>query len=181
MTSAHVVDEEEARILVYTVNTEMIMDEIPGMEDMNIPAQETFDAMYVAEVLYQYDRDDLAVIRFPADEDLSIMKIADTEPEKGDRIMCVGNPNNQWFTVTYGKITSGLKKFGTTTSHPSNAMEHSAHMCSGSSGGAAIGEQMELVGITPGIVVALDGKTFRHGVLIPVSEIKLCLEEWKNP
>ena len=180
LTSAHVVDAEGDQFLVYTVNTEMKMEEIPGLEDMNVPAQETYDAMYTAEVLYKSIRDDLAVIRFAADEDLVIIEIADAEPEKGDRILCVGNPENEWFTVTYGNITSGLKEFGTTTSHPSNAMEHSAYMYSGSSGGAAIGEQMKLVGITPGIVVALDGETFERGVLIPVSGIRLCLEEWEN-
>jgi hypothetical protein len=51
----------------------------------------------------------------------------------------------------------------------------------GSSGGAAIGEQMQLVGITPGASLSPDGKTFRYGVLIPVSEIRLCLDEWDRP
>ena len=54
--------------------------------------------------------------------------------------------------------------------------------CSGnsgsSSGGAAVNEQMKLAGITPGASLTPDGKTFRYGVLIPASEIRLCLEEW---
>lgn len=32
--------------------------------------------------------------------------------------------------------------------------------------------------IVPGGSFSLDGKTFRYGVLIPASEIALCLEEW---
>ena len=39
---------------------------------------------------------------------------------------------------------------------------------------------MKLVGITPGASLSLDGKTFYYGVLIPVSEIKLCLDEWNR-
>ncbi|MBR0512672.1 MAG: hypothetical protein IJK06_00295 [Clostridia bacterium] len=50
----------------------------------------------------------------------------------------------------------------------------------GSSGGAAINEKMELIGITPGGSYSLDGKTFNYGVLIPVSEIRQCLNDWNG-
>ena len=177
LTAAHVVSTESAQLLVFTTNTDMRMESIPGV-DYNVLAPETYDAMYPAEVLFKSTRDDLAVIRFSAEEDLAVMTIADREPEKGDRIICVGNPQNEWFAVSYGKITSGMEKFGESQGFPSNAMKHSAYMHVGSSGGAAIGEQMQLIGITPGGSYSLDGKTFNYGVLIPVSEIKLCLEEW---
>ena len=52
--------------------------------------------------------------------------------------------------------------------------------CSGSSGGAAVNEKMQLAGITPGGFYSADGKTFKYGVLIPASEIKICLDEWDN-
>ena len=58
-------------------------------------------------------------------------------------------------------------------------MKHSAYMHAGSSGGAALNEDMKLAGITPGGFYSADGKNFRSGTLIPVSEIRLCLEEWK--
>ena len=50
----------------------------------------------------------------------------------------------------------------------------------GSSGGAAINEQMQLAGTTPGGSFSLNGKSFRFGVLIPPSEIKICLSEWSG-
>lgn len=50
----------------------------------------------------------------------------------------------------------------------------------GSSGGAAFNEQMKLAGITPGAYLSPDGKTFHCGVLIPISEIRLCLAEWNR-
>ena len=117
-------------------------------------------------------------IRFSADEELSIIEISDADPAKEDRIMCVGNPESEWFAVSYGKVTSGIEKFGEDRGFPSNAMRHSAYIHVGSSGGAAIGEDMKLVGITPGASLPLDGKTFKYGVLIPVSEIRICLNEW---
>jgi len=180
LTAAHVVSAESGQILVFTVNTEMNTDDIPGI-DYSVLSQDTYDAMYTAEVLYVSNRDDLAVIRFITDEELSVIEITENDPAKDDRIMCVGNPENEWFAVSYGKVTtSGIEKFGEGQGFPSNAMRHSAYIQVGSSGGAAIGEDMKLVGITPGASLGLDGNTFRYGVLIPASEIRLCLEEWNG-
>lgn len=179
LTAAHVVSAENAQILVFTVNTEMKMDDIPGI-DYNVLSLDAYDAMYTAEVLYVSSRDDLAIIRFRSDDDLSVIEIAEADPAKDDRIMCVGNPENEWFSVSYGKVTSGIEKFGEGQGFPSNAMRHSAYIQVGSSGGAAIGEDMKLVGITPGASLGIDGNTFRYGVLIPVSEINICLDEWSN-
>ena len=66
---------------------------------MNPLSQDAYDAMYAAELLYKSTRDDLAVIRFAADEDLKVAETADSDPENGDRIMCIGNPQNDWFAV----------------------------------------------------------------------------------
>lgn len=79
-----------------------------------------------------------------------------------------------------GCVTSGIKTFGASTGYPSNAMEHNAYMDAGSSGGAAIDEDMKLVGITPGVVTSFDRNSVDRGVLIPASEIRLCLDEWKE-
>ena len=78
-------------------------------------------------------------------------------------------------------MTSGIEKFGELQGFTSNAMKHNAYIQVGSSGGAAINEQMKLAGITPGASLSLDGKSFKYGVLIPVSEIRECLKEWNRP
>lgn len=177
LTAAHVVSGENAQLLVFTTNTEMKSETIPGV-DYNVLTPETYDAMYTAKIEYVGTRDDLAVISFQTDEDLAVINLAEEDPKKDDRIMCVGNPQNEWFALSYGKVFSGKEKFGESHGFPSNAMKHSAYIQVGSSGGAAINEQMQLVGTTPGGSYSLDGKTFNYGVLIPVSEIKICLDEW---
>ena len=177
LTAAHVVSVENAQLLVFTTNTDMRSENIPGV-DLNVLTPETYDAMYTAEIEYVSKRDDLAVISFQTDEDLAVITLAEEDSKKDDRIMCVGNPQNEWFAVSYGKVTSGIEKFGESQGFPSNAMKHSAYIQVGSSGGAAFNEQMQLVGITPGGSYSLDGKTFHYGVMIPVSEIKICLGEW---
>ena len=45
---------------------------------------------------------------------------------------------------------------------------------------AAFNEKMQLAGTVPGGSFSLDGKTFNYGVLIPPSEINICLEEWSQ-
>ena len=155
----------------------MKTEDIPGMEGFDVLTPETYEAMYPAEVLYVSTRDDLALISFETDEDLAVMELADADPEIDDRIMCIGNPEGDWFAFSYGKVTSGMEKFGESLGYESNVMKHSAYINVGSSGGAAVNEQMKLVGITPAASISPDGKDFKFGVLIPVSEINICLEE----
>ena len=83
-------------------------------------------------------------------------------------------------TFTWGKVTSGMERFGEAQGFPSNVMKHSAWIQVGSSGGAVLNEQMQLIGTVPGGSFSLDGKTFRFGVLIPAGEIKICLDVWKQ-
>lgn len=179
LTAAHVVSTENAQLLVFTMNTEMKSENIPGM-NFNILASEVYDSMYTAGIEHISTRGDMAVISFSAEEDLAVMPIAESDPKTGDRILCVGNPVNDWFAVSYGKVTSGIETFGELKGLPSNGMKHSAYMHVGSSGGTAINEQMELAGITPGGSYSLDGKAFNYGVLIPVSEIRQCLNDWSG-
>lgn len=177
LTAAHVVSVENAQLLVSTTNTEMKSDDISGL-DYSVLSRETYESMIKAETEFVSTKDDLAIISFSTDEELSVIPVADADPNKDDRIMCVGNPESEWFAVSYGKVTSGIEKFGEVQGFPSNAMKHTAYMQVGSSGGAAINEQMQLVGITPGGYYSADGKNFKYGVLIPASEIKICLDEW---
>lgn len=180
LTAAHVVSDEDAQPLVFTTGMDLKTESIPGMEDLDLLSTEVYDSMIPARILYVSQKNDLAVISFETEEDLSVIEIADEDPKKGDRIMCVGNPENEWFAVSYGEILSGIESFGESTDHPSRAMKHSAYAQVGSSGGAAIGEDMKLIGITPGASLSMDGKSFRYGVMIPVSEILPALEEWRN-
>lgn len=78
--------------------------------------------------------------------------------------------------ITY----TSLPRARTSTGYPSRALKHSAYIQVGSCGGAAIGEDMKLIGITPGAALSPGGKDYLYGVLVPVSEILPALEEWKS-
>lgn len=48
----------------------------------------------------------MAVISFESDKQISVVQIAETMPEKGDRIAVISNPEGEKFVSTYGKIKS---------------------------------------------------------------------------
>ena len=168
LTSAHVIGKKGNDFLIFTCNTTIIDNKYPNDKEM-----------YQGEVKYISDRDDLAIIYFKSNENLKVIKLANEDPKKDDRILCIGHNDNNWFSLSYGTISSDIEDFGKDTEYPSKAMRHSAKLTYGNSGGAAINEKMELVGITPGAIYSFNGRFFRYGVLIPVSEINICLQDYK--
>lgn len=92
LTSAHVVSTENAQPVVFTVNTEMKTDSIPGMSNMTVLSRSAYETMYPAEKVFASTRDDIAVIRFACDEEPAAVSLADADPQKDDRIMCIGSP-----------------------------------------------------------------------------------------
>ena len=81
MTAAHVVSNENAELLVFTVNTDMKTENIPGIDNMNVLSENVYDSMHHAELIYSSQRDDIAVIRFETEEKLSVIDLADSDPE----------------------------------------------------------------------------------------------------
>ena len=62
LTAAHVVSNENAELLVFTVNTDMKTENIPGIDNMNVLSENVYDSMHHAELIYSSQRDDIAVI-----------------------------------------------------------------------------------------------------------------------
>ena len=176
LTAAHVVSDQNAQLLVFTANTEKKTDDISELSEATI-SQETYESMYLADVSHTSTLNDIAIIRFTAEEDLPLVEFAEANPNIDDRIMCIGNPHNEWFSISYGRVLSKIEQFGGSHGYPSNAMRHNAYIDVGSSGGAAFNEHMKLVGITPGGSYSLDGKAFHYGTLIPISEVRKSIEE----
>ena len=49
----------------------------------------------------------------------------------------------------------------------------------GECGGGVFNEDMKLTGTITGAMISPDGTSFISGYMIPISEIKACLKEWK--
>ena len=178
LTAKHVVSHPDSEIIIFTVNTELTMETIPGV-DYSVLTEDAYNAMLPAEVVLTSDTNDLAVISFTSEEDLMVAELAETEPKVGDRILCVGHPEMNWYARSYGEVTSGISRFGESTGYPSNAMQHSAYIQVGSSGGGVFNEDMKLTGTITGAMISPDGSKFISGYMIPTSEINVFLKDWK--
>ena len=56
LTAAHVVSVENAQLLVFTVNTEMKTEVIPGV-DYAVLTRETYESMYQAKIVFHTSQD----------------------------------------------------------------------------------------------------------------------------
>ena len=106
------------------------------------------------------------------------MEVASDVPEKGDRIVCIGNPvdSEERFVESYGKIKSNLVEF-IADKKTDTVLKHSAYIAPGSSGGAVYNENMKIAGINVGGGTDSFGR-FKYGVMIPAEQIAEFIEEW---
>ncbi|MCM1487415.1 MAG: serine protease [Firmicutes bacterium] len=129
-----------------------------------------------------YDREwDLAIISFNSDKDLGVLDISSDNIREGDRVAVIGNPEGTRFSKTYGNITSNvITDFKAEGSGVVNKVQcHSAFVAPGSSGGAVLNEDMEIVGINIGGGTNFRGK-FQYGAMVPCSQVRFFVGESKK-
>lgn len=185
LTAYHVVNNDEANsFIIATALTPTYAEyrEEKGITGYrHIPVPEYYELMPEATVEYQNEESDLAIISFKYSEELNVAKVAADNPDKGSRIVCIGNPvdNEENFVHTFGKIKSSKEiAFDSKDGQvPCKILKHSAYEAPGSSGGAVFSEKMELVGINIGGGTDFLGR-FRYGAMIPSNQITECIKEW---
>jgi len=140
---------------------------------------EYYDRIPKAQIVHTAEKSDLALISFKSDKKLSIVSVSENMPVKGDRIAVISSPEGEKFVRTFGKVKSSEpEKYSFNDDQSDNlVLKHSAYEAPGSSGSAVYNEKMELVGINIGGGRDIFGR-FRHGVMIPVDQVRECLQEW---
>ena len=133
-----------------------------------------------AKVEYSDERSDLAVVSFYTKDNLTALSFAETGALNGDRIAVVSNPDGKRFVHSFGKILSDEQLVFSAGDGKSDnmAIQHSAFTAPGSSGSAALNENMEIVGINIGGATDLMGR-YRYSAMIPLRQIKLFLDNWR--
>ncbi|MBQ6569091.1 MAG: trypsin-like peptidase domain-containing protein [Clostridia bacterium] len=174
LTAAHVVADENASYKAYTV-----FNEYSDKVDENF-----YYKLADVNIEYISPTTDLAVVSFYYGEELNVARLENNMPNRFDRIMCIGHPDGKKQTVSYGYITSDLKRVGisNTDLHSRSVyyvLEHNAYLNSGSSGGPAFSENMKLAGINTGGLFGIFGR-FRKGYLMPCDQLSECIMQWKD-
>ena len=182
LTAYHVVADDSAQYRVFTVNTEsrgQYSARVYG-DGRHVSSDEYYGTMAEAKVIKK-DRDcDLALISFESRETLGSVEIAAEDPATGERIAVIGNPSGEKFRVSYGVIKTGKEEtFDPGDGIVNDVLRHNAYEAPGSSGSAALNEDMELAGINIGGGRNAFG-CFKYGVMIPADQVREFLTDSRN-
>ena len=115
-------------------------------------------------------------------QDHPSLKIADANPSVGEKVISISTPAGQANAISFGKIThyGPIDAQGTTdfvSNVEINVIWHTAHIRHGSSGGALVNYDLELIGIHFAGGVTEDN-SFTDGFSIPVDSIMDFLIEY---
>ena len=132
-----------------------------------------------AEVVGKDKLTDLAVVKIDG-KDLSVIRFGDSDAlEVGEWVLAVGNPFEQYNTVTQGIVSAKGRKhlyFGRTTPTYQNFIQTDAAINPGNSGGPLVNLKGELIGINAAIQ-SKSGGFMGIGFAIPINMARDVMED----
>lgn len=184
LTAYHVIKEQKnTTYLIQTVNDKSIPEYRKlHPEEGHTSLEEYYGNFPVCDIVYTDETADIAIIMFKSLQKLSVISLAAINPEKGTRVVCVGQDGNQniHFCKTYGNVISGkLENFDAADGQSENKIiKVNAYGTSGFSGGAVIDEYMKLVGINIGGGTDFLGR-FKYEAIVPCEQLNKCIQEFE--
>ena len=176
VTARHVVNLENSNFKIFTKDTKFSGQIVNADDNVNfeIPDEDYYDSLLDGKVEYISKTDDLAILSFKYDGDLTVLEFETNKLSKNDKIMVIGHPEGNKYKITYGYIKSKLKKV-----RVDKVIEHNAYMKQGNSGGVALTENMKIAGINISGTFTLLGY-FKSGYMIPYDIVEANIKNWKN-
>lgn len=176
VTAKHVINAENTNFKIFTKDTEFSGQTINAGDNVNfeIPDEEYYNSLLDGKIEYISKTNDLAILSFIYDGDLTVLDFETNKLSKNNRIMVIGHPEGNRYKKTYGYIKSSLKDV-----RGDKVIEHNAYMKQGNSGGVALSENMKIAGINISGKFTLLGH-FRSGYMIPYDIVEDNIKNWKN-
>ncbi len=168
VTARHVVNFENSNLKIFTKDTNFSGQTIKADDNVNfeIPDDNYYNSLLDGKIEYISKNDDIAIISFEYDGDLSVLDFETNKLTINDKIMVIGHPEGNRYQINYGYIKSGLKNI-----RGDKVIEHNAYMNHGNSGGVALTENMKIAGINiSGSFTLL--RHFKSGYMIPYDIVK---------
>lgn len=143
----------------------------------DIVLEDAYGAEYEATIVAKDHLYDLAILRFKKGNELSVLKLANYSLEKDDLVFAMGDPNGLINTISMG-YSLGSKVFtpDQSTIEMSNVTfsvyMSSAPIDSGSSGGALLDSNLNLIGINFASAVDTTTQKFKYSYTIPESKVR---------
>lgn len=130
---------------------------------------------YKATLVANLANYDLAIVKFTSTESYTVLSLESGNSEEGDLVISLGQPAGQSNTITLGN-TVGYTKVRLTDADASesnvtfNVLQHDAYINSGSSGGALLDAQLNVIGINYAGALDEDGNSV-ESYAIPVEKV----------
>lgn len=176
VTAKHVVNANNSKFKIFTKDTEFSGQTIKADDNVNfeIPDEKYYESLLDGKVEYISQTDDVAILSFKYDGDLTVLDFDNKRLSTNDRIMVIGHPEGKRYRITYGYIKSDLKNV-----NGDKVIEHNAYMKQGNSGGVALSENMKIAGINISGSFTLLGH-YVAGYMIPCDIVEDNINQWKN-
>lgn len=163
----------------YCLTNAHVVKTAPTDKNVSYTITDCYGKKYNAYFVHMDESRDLAVLKFIASESLCIAELAKSNPKVDEEIVVLSASNHLINSVTYGKVLQYQAVnmyYDTPVQFP--VIWHDAPIFSGSSGGAVLNLDMELVGLIFAGSAHDDG-SFQYGFAIAIDDILDYLEENK--
>ncbi|MGM9970019.1 MAG: S1C family serine protease [Anaeroplasma sp.] len=142
--------------------------------------EDCYEEEYEAELIKGLNTYDLALLRFKKkkNSNLKCINISNTIPNKNEYIVSLGEPLGQSNCITYGKIINTSATFiplqdSLDSSNVTfNVISHDAVIASGSSGGALLDTNLNLIGINFASSINSNTQEYINAFSIPIDKVK---------
>lgn len=168
--SGFIYEEDENFYYILTNNHVVNLDK--KYENNNIVIEDYFGNKYNGEVINSNIDYDLAIVKFEKNIVLPILEISSNNVKIGENIRSMGNPNSKKNIINEGKTNcySIINIDSEDSNIKFDVLVHSATIQSGSSGGALLNQNNQVIGVTFAGVFDKDSN-FVTGYAIPADKI----------
>ena len=158
-------------------NNHVIYKDTSSYNSFSYSVTDAFNVEYNAQVIASDPNYDLAVVKFSSSESYPVRPLATANSMVGDKIIAIGQPSGQKNAITFGEV-QGFTKTNITVNpnaDKSNVQfevyRHTAPIENGSSGGAVLDYEFNIVGVNYASSETQSGAHL-YSFAIPILKVK---------
>lgn len=178
-------EDENSNLYTYYLltNNHVVYKKTKEFNNFDYSVRDCYGTTYDAKVLVADKNYDLAIVTFNSTINYKVLTLADSNPEKSDIVMSIGQPLGIINAVTIGKVEKYMKvdipDDGDINKDIINVefsvIKHNCLLNHGSSGGVLINTEHQIIGINFAADVQ-ENSEYVSGYAIPVDKVKEFIE-----
>ena len=173
VSGSGVIFREDSK-LYYAFTNYHVIESMEGYNSKEIVVYDCYGNQHYASIEAADPEYDLAILRISkGDEPLAVLPLASEEAKAGDVVVAIGTPDGLENTVTFGNVTkkAQLSKNEEAGNLGFPVIWHDAPIDHGSSGGALLNGNFEIVGINYAIGTSPSDGEFLCGLAVGIDKI----------